>query len=232
MAALKKKSAQILKMEYPVNSKQISEAIKKGELKAVLGHPNSMDEKKLQADFNRFSARYRLAKSFNGINLLRYDKLTMDTYSAIMRIFLAYNAFELFLKVMPKKDLDKDNNLYLLLNESFKNKDSEIKKIANKIIAFGDENGILSAIEDKLKEGITPANLKRLQFFLSGKGDYYKHVLISAEIIRHNFAHGHLTANIKNHSRKKTIQLSKLIVDNLLFKIMDTQFSNLKFNAP
>lgn len=56
-------------------------------------------------ELNRFSVRYRLANSFEGLVLHGYADETEAAYSALMKAFWAYSAFEQFdkaVKAVPK----------------------------------------------------------------------------------------------------------------------------------
>lgn len=51
-------------------------------------------------DVSRFLARYRLADSFRGVTLDRYAAGTVAAYSSLLRLFLAWSAFEQFAVVI------------------------------------------------------------------------------------------------------------------------------------
>jgi hypothetical protein len=215
-----RESKQGLQMYYPKDWDKFTKAIKKKKAIEILNLANE-DEKELLAKVNRFAARYRLAKSFDGVILNRYNEETVKAYSSIIKVFLSYTAFEIFLKIIKK-------NEQTLLQESFS--DIQLKKISNSIITLNNDKNILSSIKEKMPFKIKDSgNKTKLEVFLSKKGDYYKNILIVAEIIRHKFAHGILTANLNNSESKSTIKICEIITERILFKVMDDQFTKLKY---
>lgn len=211
-----------LQMSYPKDWDKFIEAIKKKKIKAttILNIPNG-NEKELLENTYRFAARYRLAKSFGGVKLHRFDKETENGYSSILKVFFTYAAFEAFLRIINKKEID-------LLNESFTLK--QLQKFSDSIIALDKGKNILSSITGKLpfkQKDIGHKN--KLDNFLSQKNDYYTNLLIVAKLIRHKFAHGLLTVHLNKSELKSTMKICDLITEKVLFKIMDDQFSKLNF---
>ena len=51
-------------------------------------------------DVARFAARYRVARSFQGIKLAGYTTDTVVGYDSLFRVFLMWSAFERFLRVV------------------------------------------------------------------------------------------------------------------------------------
>ncbi|MEO0758544.1 MAG: hypothetical protein AAFY78_16915 [Cyanobacteria bacterium J06648_16] len=62
------------------------------------------------AELNRFAARYRLATSFQGIEIHGYPSATIQGYSAVVGAFLAYSTLEQLHKaakpIKPKQHLN------------------------------------------------------------------------------------------------------------------------------
>ncbi|MBP6738716.1 MAG: hypothetical protein KA146_01940 [Leptospiraceae bacterium] len=209
-----------LQMYYPKDWEKFTKAIKKKKAIEILNRKNE-DEKELLKKVNRFAARYRLAKSFDGVILNRYNEDTVKTYSSIIKVFLSFTAFEIFLQIIPK-------NEEILLKESFN--DTELKKISNSIIKLNKDKNILSSIKEKLPfKPKDLGNKDKLELFLSKKENYYTKIFVVAEIIRHKFAHGILTANLNNSESKSTIKICEIITERILFKVMDDQFTKLNY---
>jgi hypothetical protein len=86
-----------LKLNYPTEFKQF-ELIK-----------STIKNKKCVTLLNRFIYRYRLAKSFKGINVEGIGKTTVMGYSSLLNSFLVYTAFELIAEALKAYDNKKYN---------------------------------------------------------------------------------------------------------------------------
>lgn len=58
------------------------------------------------ATINRFIARYRLAKSFRGLELEGYNQRTVNGYNGIFHVHLAFSAFECLLNGIKSSGFD------------------------------------------------------------------------------------------------------------------------------
>lgn len=173
------------------------------------------ERKKLVGDFGelaRWSARFRLAKSFKGLDLGdSYSGLdTPQLYSAIMRIFLVYSAFETYCQIIG-------------LNPSY---ESQVKSLQDsqeqeKVIKAIRDSDTENAVSKFLVQHLTGKHLKQLICdFNAGKE---VNVSCLARSIRHVFAHGILAATSTGLSPKRFNQVSELISDFLL-NCMDQDF--------
>ncbi|MGB3403324.1 MAG: hypothetical protein WBA77_11595 [Microcoleaceae cyanobacterium] len=164
------------------------------------------------AQLSRWSAWFRLAKSFKGLDLGdTYSGVdTPQLYSAITRIFLVYSAFETYCYIIGLKP----------------NKESQIKFIQN----AQSQEEIIKAIRDLdpsnnisnfLEQHSTGKDIKQMMCDFKAGDDI--NVSCFARSIRHVFAHGILSANSTGLSPKRFNQLS-LIISNFLLDCMDEDF--------
>jgi hypothetical protein len=173
--------------------------------------------KEVVGDFSqlaKWSARFRLAKSFKSLNL-GDDYSGSDTpqlYSAITRIFLVYSAFETYCGIIGLHPSHESQVKSL--------QDSQIQGNILKTIREDLDPGY--AIAKVLEEHLTGKNLKQsISDFVAGQD---VNVSCLARSIRHVFAHGVLTANSTGISPKRFDQISQLISDFLL-DCMDKDFN-------
>ncbi len=166
------------------------------------------------AHLSRWSARFRLAKSFKALDLGDHysGSDTPDLYSAITRIFLVYSAFETYCRILG-------------LNPKYESQvkvlqDSQLQKGVIKSIRELDPKNSFSGF---LYEHLSGSELKNMMSeFMSGQD---VNISFLARCTRHIFAHGVLTANAPNLSAKKFDQVSQLLSDFLLTS-MDQDFEN------
>ena len=128
-------------------------------------------------DLNRLASRYRLAKSFRGINLEAYSHETAAGYSSIFETFLAYSALDQYLDCASLK--------LSALKQSLELYDRSTVDAAIRTISGHSE--FLRSVYGHLDR-----EHQRQQFddFLSGKE---MNTLFLAAGVRHIFAHGKLT---------------------------------------
>lgn len=166
------------------------------------------------AHISRWSARFRLAKSFKALDLGDHysSSDTPDLYSAITRIFLVYSAFETYCRILG-------------LNPKYESQvkelqDSQLQKDVIKSIRNLDPKNSFSGF---LYEHLSGQDLKKMMSeFMSGQD---VNISFLARSTRHIFAHGVLTANSPHLSAKRFDQVSLLISDFLLTS-MDQDFEN------
>lgn len=130
-------------------------------------------------DLNRLLSRYRVAKSFRGIELEDYSADTLDGYSAIFGAFLAYSALEQFMDCSGL-------NLAGLLPALAK---YEVAESNARIKAVPGHDAFLRAIHEHLDRA---THRTHFEDFLAGKD---ANTLVLAAGVRHIFAHGKLTPN-------------------------------------
>ncbi len=142
-----------------------------------------------------FSARYRIAKSLKGVDLVNISKNTQNTYLAALRVQLAHNALESLATALEKKHY----NLEVInptLAKSFRGKTG-----ATFLASF------LDFVKPNLKTNILN--------WLNDDDNYDLNVI--AAVTRHSFVHGHFTAYGSSIANSITAQkLIQSLADALL----------------
>lgn len=164
---------------------------------------------------SQWSARFRFAKSFKGLDLGEAYK-TEDTplgYASIMRIFLVYSAFETYCKALDCQAGDENQVKFLQDNALRKTTLLEIRKLDsdNKLFIF-------------LASHLNKSNTQIMNNFIKGEVSGIN-ISFLAKSIRHVFAHGVLTGNAGGLSAKRFEKISKLISEFLL-ECMDSDFES------
>ncbi|MGC1310301.1 MAG: hypothetical protein WA885_23985 [Phormidesmis sp.] len=160
------------------------------------------------SDLNRFAARYRLARAFNGIEATGYAKDTLAGYGSVMRAFLAYSALEQFHKaVRPTVGrphlMQRWADMAIAPAENLRDADDVIRFL------------IKTVSHEKLKN--------KLIAFHKGETD---NSLIVATALRHTVAHGFMSVHPDGTSPK----ISKTFCEQLtrmLLSIADRSFIEL-----
>lgn len=160
----------------------------------------------------KWSARFRLAKSFRALDLGdAYANLdTPLLYSAITRIFLTYSAFETYCHVLRFNigDQSQMNSL----------EDNDLRGEIIRAIRNLDPGNDLPQFLVRNLDGLA---LKQILYsFIEGNS---VNVSCFARSIRHVFAHGVLSAHAVGLSSQKFDQISQLISEFLL-DCMDEDF--------
>ena len=149
---------------------------------------------------SQWSARFRFAKSFKGLDLGEAYK-TEDTplgYVSIMRVFLVYSAFETYCKALNCQCGNEDQVRFLQENSLREKTLSEIRKLdsGNKLLTF-------------LVSHLNRNNSQIMNNFINGEVASIN-ISFLAKSIRHVFAHGVLTGNAGGLSAKRFEKLLSL----------------------
>ncbi len=159
-----------------------------------------------QSEVNRFRARYRLAKSFRGLNLEGYTEDTKAGYEALTKVAFFWSAYEQMLRALKIKDG----------REIIKN--HPMKEVIKKIKKLDSEFKFLRFVRQKLKD---ENYLKdKVTIFIDGGACT---VLTLAASVRHIYLHGHLTANVQQLHPSIVVQICDLLADSIL-TIIDAEF--------
>jgi hypothetical protein len=162
---------------------------------------------------SQWSARFRFAKSFKGLDLGEAYKTeeTPLSYASIMRIFLVYSAFETYCKMLNCQAGDENQVKFLQDNALSETTLSEIRKSdpENKLFIF-------------LASHLNSNNSRIMNDFINGEVSNIN-ISFFAKSTRHVFAHGILTGNAGGLSAKRFEKISKLISEFLL-ECMDNDF--------
>jgi len=159
------------------------------------------------SEVNRFSARYRLAKSFQGLTLDDFSADTTDGYAALLRLTLCWSAFEAFLEATGRNkhhvsDIGKRFDFGDL------NQDLRLADVEGKFFQF-----ILARVENKNQQNIVRAHL-------AGENVCG---LTLAKVARHIFVHGPLTPNVGQLSPASVAAICHRLSLGVL-NILDSEF--------
>lgn len=159
-------------------------------------------------EINRFAARFRVAAAFNGVNLEGYTPETQQGYSALMKVFLCWSAFEAFMRIMGF-----DRRTAGRVAETHGAAD-----VAIRVAKVDSEKKFYEFIRARANK----AHQKELDRYLCGESH---DVLYLASSIRHIFVHGDLTPNASGTNPAQTNLICSLLSD-LCIEIMDDEFSS------
>jgi hypothetical protein len=169
--------------------KRFSKELKKGKSAKDFGFECK------DGEISRINARYRLVKSFKGLELDGYSQTTLQKYNSLFKIFLAYSLFEVYLK----KALGVRENFYIRAYELLGKRGEELSKKISKYKKF----------YEFLYEYLDKNHKREVEKFLEGR-EYNVIYLISS--IRHIFSHGILPAS-KLEAPKR---ITKAIVETIM----------------
>jgi hypothetical protein len=166
---------------------------------------NFEDIKKIDGTLTRTNARYRLAKSFNGVLLYDYSNSSIDGYSALMRVFLVYSVFESYLKLITKEDKKcKAGKAFLSAKKS--------KQISQEILEL-DKNKKFYKFISSFSEDYMSKDIEKFY----NKEEHNIVCLLSS--IRHIFVHGHLTPHANTTNPKVVKKICNLLSEFFLDEI-------------
>jgi hypothetical protein len=162
-------------------------------------------------DLSRWSARFRLARSFRSLDLgdEYSDSETPQLYSSITRIFLVYSAFEAYCGILGLRAGQE-------LEVKKMQDDCAQERIVQRIRDLDSGNQIAKFLMPHLNARLG----SKIQDFIDGRE---VNVSFLAKCIRHIFAHGILAAHSSELSAKKFEEISQVISDFLL-TCMDKDF--------
>lgn len=163
------------------------------------------------AQLARWSARFRLAKSFKALDVGEHysGSDTPQLYSAITRIFLVYSAFETYCRIIG---LNPSRETEVKLLENGQSQQAIIKTIRD----LDPKNSFPTFLLKHLNRNLQEA----MQLFINGED---VNISFLARCTRHVFAHGILTANSPGISAKKFDQISQ-VISTFLLDCMDEDF--------
>ena len=160
------------------------------------------------SELNRFAARYRLARAFNGIDADGYNKDTVNAYGALMRTFLAYSALEQFHKAVPPVS----GRLHL--------SDRWADQANSQVTSLKGSDAIIQY----LIQSVSHKKLRdKLIAFQRGE---HENALIVATALRHAVAHGFMSVHPEGTSAKIS-QMFCNQMTNMLLSISDHAFIEL-----
>jgi hypothetical protein len=157
-------------------------------------------------DVNRFAARYRLAKSFQGIALEGYSSNTSRGYGALLKIVLTYSAFELFREAIGIRQAELSTLLHKYKAEEW----------GRKIRAADRDDKFYRFIYERVNQ---PHKVELDNYFR----DDPCNISYLASAIRHIFAHGTLTPNANQAEPAAVLEVCRVLYEAMM-TIMDREF--------
>lgn len=173
---------------------------------------DSLPEHVSLSELNRFSVRYRLADSFEGLILNGYADETEAAYSALMKAFLAYSALEQFDKAVKSIPSVHRTERWAKLATG---PAAELRK-AEEVVDF------LASQMDR------ESSRKRVIAFRDGDTD---NCLIMAAALRHAVAHGFMSVHPEGSSAKRATTFCQQ-VSQMLMMICRQAFSDFVQELP
>ena len=138
------------------------------------------------SELNRFAARFRLAQSYQGMNLDGYPEQSIEAYSSLLGVFLSYSAIEQLYKALgnPGKDIVEEWAI-------------DEPEIAKKLRRF-------TKILTFLHAQVNPKLKQRIDEFRQQENKNHN-ILIIAQALRHLVAHGMMTIHAGDVKPQTTI---------------------------
>lgn len=159
----------------------------------------------------KWHARFRLAKSFQGLNLSNsYAQGTAQIYSSFTRVFFTYTAFEVYCSAFSL-EASHESQIDSLLDKL------EQQKIISRVRQIDPKNKLIDYLLPHIK---VPKLRQQLENFKNGQE---VNVTCLAKSIRHIFAHGKIAAHSAGLSSNKINTICTLTSDFLL-ETMDSDF--------
>jgi hypothetical protein len=165
------------------------------------GHSSKqMGLKGTESDVARWNARFRLARSFRGLDVESYSDLTTKGYSAFFQVFLTHSALERYVEIIGMSI----DELEPLLQPH--DPEKTIKEFFN----YDKKGKLFDFLHGKLKSQM------KTKLTACRDGACHNVGSISASV-RHIFVHGHLTPNSRdmnpNHLASACGAVSEFLLD-------------------
>lgn len=187
-------------MTYPTSWKRYCGAV---------GHvdPNDYGFTAVNADINRWAARYRVARAFRGLLLEGYSDSTGSGYSGLCQVFFTWSAFERFLPII---DLDQRRSGDLFM--------SDYSETVRQRVAELDREGRFYGFVDARCNAMHQEELRKWQ------NEEPQNFTYLASAIRHIFVHGHLTPHVDGTEPARSAEICNIVSEHIL-EVMDWEFS-------
>jgi hypothetical protein len=160
-------------------------------------------------DLFRFCNRFRLAKAFARIDAKGYNPTTLSAYSALLKVFLVFSAFELLLKALNMK-----HRGAVALCNSYQESSAKIAAI-QRIPNSGPFFMFVTSLLDNRAKDLA----RELALFLRGNPIS---VYTLARSVRHIFSHGHLASSPSGVQPSQVVAICNVLNDFLLH-VMDEE---------
>jgi hypothetical protein len=147
-----------------------------------------------QAALNRFAARYRVARSFEGITLEGFAPRTVSGYASLFRLFLTWSAFEQYLKALQWKQADCTRLITRYVTSD----------VIAQIRTIDSQNRFYHLVISKANKD----HVVELEKYLRKKPFNPSYL---ASSVRHVFAHGMLTPNANRATPDAVTQICDIL---------------------
>ncbi|BAQ61282.1 hypothetical protein GM3708_1688 [Geminocystis sp. NIES-3708] len=176
-------------MSYPQGWKKFCSWRKEVSVELLPNHLN-------MSELNRFAARFRLAKSYEGLIMKDYPDASTLAYGSVFGLFLTYSAFEQLYKALGSPNR-------VIVREWAINDETIAKKLrkSTKILSFIEKK----VDSDQLRSRIKQFNQKE-----------HNNILVIAQAVRHLVAHGMMSihsGNVKPNTVKNFCDLLTYAVE-------------------
>jgi hypothetical protein len=158
-------------------------------------------------DMNRFWSRYRLARSFREVVIEVFAPDTVRGYSALVRVFLVWSAFEQFMRICGLN----------LRTAGALLRPYGVPKFEAAVRAVQNHRGFLVAVYRHLDR---QPYIQGMEAFLAVRPC---NVLVIPVSIRHIFAHGKLAPNSGVGNVNAACAISDIVCE-FLFQVMNGEF--------
>jgi len=193
----------------------------KNDAREIVGVPSSF----------RFIARFRLASKFVGVKAEGYTENTLRGYDALLKVFLAYTAFESLIEAIAETRATENKHLSIYFAIDRHNHPFEDIEVAEKI--WNNEKLLQVLIDYADVSQRSSVQMEALMSFYLGviNGE---HLHAVARQIRHLVAHGNLTAygaeSIRKENTDALNELAKLILDET-YKLFEKYVSEVEAHS-
>ena len=176
----------------------------------------------------RFIARFRLASKFSGVRADGYSKQTLNGYDALLKVFLAYTAFEALLESLAENKATASKHFETQFSIDRHNHPFDDLSVSEKI--WQNEKLLQVLIDYADVSERSSFQMEALMSFYLGVTDG-KHLHAVAKQIRHLVAHGNLTAygaeSIRKENTEALNELAQLIL-NETYSLFDKYVSEIE----
>jgi hypothetical protein len=200
---------------------------------------------------NRFAARYQLSTKFKGIDAKLKAK-TLDGYSRIFHVFLAYSAFETLItgieelskrEVHPMSvELAIDKHNYPMINDQLADSIKKIKGLSDVLLEYADKDIRVVRLKAFFSLPLSQKELDSPNFLrLQKELTLPNNLLVIASSIRNVVAHGQLSANGANAVTVRNgrslellaqfVEKSSLDIFSAYVNLLDIKYGHMRYES-
>jgi hypothetical protein len=202
---------------------------------------------------NRFAARYQLSVKFKGIDA-KLSAKTLDGYSKIFHVFLAYSAFETLLKgieelskrevdpMSVELDIDIDKHNYPMIDDQIADSLRKIKGLSEVLLEYADKDIRIVRLKAFFSLPLNQKELDKPKFLkLQKELTLPNNLLVIASSIRNVVAHGQLSAygakavSVKNgrtlEQLAKLVEKCSLEIFSSYVDLLDIKYGHMRYES-